>query len=89
MNFIYTEEFKFQLNSVWDGRYNIKLVINQSGVVVLTYDVIQYQCDILNIVPCKYHSFGLIKDSVKACLNDDCAYNPKLSLPFNHLPEES
>jgi hypothetical protein len=95
MNFIYTEEFRFHLNSVWDKHYNIKLVINQSGVVVLTYDDIQYQCDILNIVPCKYHSFGLIKDSVKACSNNDywlfCVYNPKLSLPiycwFNHLPD--
>ena len=86
MNFIYTEEFRLHINSIWNDYFISKLVINKSGVVVLCANFIEYQYDILDIVPCKYTSYnhrgGVIKSYSNEDLNLDCLYNPILSLPI-------
>ena len=95
MNFIYTEEFRLRINSIWDRHLIPKLVINQSGVAVLYMTFIEYQYDILGIIPCKYTRFNYRRGVIKSYSNEDlnlpCFYDPKLSLPiycwFRHLPD--
>ena len=95
MNFIYTEEFRLHLKSIWNNNDIVKLVINQSGIAILSINHILYQHDILNIIPCKYVGFmcegEIIKSYSTEDLTADYCYNPKLSLPiycwFRVLPD--
>ena len=86
MNFIYTEEFRFQISSGLDEYFYPKLVINRSGIVILTFHDIEYQYNILDSIPCKYHRFACKDESVKNYSNEDkylgCYYDPALSLPI-------
>ena len=95
MNFIYTEEFRFHLESIWNNCNCPKLVINQSGIAILRLDQVLYQYDILDIIPCKYIRFTRREEVIESYSTKNsslyCWYNSKLSLPiycwFTPLPD--